>query len=234
MYVLWRPEGRPAPEWSAAMLHGLVADLLALEPRGLQLNLVDGHVVPAWGGGLVVEAPPPEAVVSLWLDTAVPAARQPFETRLADPGIAARLAGYLVTESEPIVNTAHPAGPGTRTWGFSQVAFLRRPERLAVDEFIDTWHRGQTPVAIETQSTFRYVQNVVARALLPGPPWAGIVEECFPAEAMTDLHVFYDAVGDEERLARNMTRMMESVGRFTDPGQVEVIWTSQYVLRTPW
>jgi len=99
---------------------------------------------------------------------------------------------------------------------------------------MEAWHRGQTPVAIETQSTFRYVQNVVARPLVPGPPWAGLVEECFPIEAMTDLHVFYDAVGDDARLARNMERMMESVGRFTDPGQVEVIWTSEYVLHRAW
>jgi len=90
-------------------------------------------------------------------------------------------------------------------------------------------------MAIETQSTFRYVQNVVVRPLTPGsPPWAGIVEECFPIEAMTDLHAFYDTDGDQARLSDNMSKMMDAVGRFQDRGSTEVIWTSQYVYRTPW
>lgn len=236
MYVLWRPTSRNDSDWSSFLREQVAPRILDCTTgiRGLQLNLVDEHVIPAWGGSLVVDGPPPSGVVSVWLDTAVPAVRQPLETLLAGPEVSGRLAGFLVTESEPLVNVAHHPVPGTRTWGFAQVAFLRRPDRLSPEEFIDAWHNGQTPVAIDTQSTFRYVQNVVARPLVPGPPWVGLVEECFPIEAMTDLHVFYDSVGDDEQLGRNMSRMMESVGRFTDPGQVEAIWTSQYVVRDAW
>lgn len=173
------------------------------------------------------------AMVALWLDSATAAARAPYEAVL--DAATSRVAGYLVTESEPLPNTAHPSPAGERTWGFSQLAFLRRPERLRPDEFVETWQRVQTTMAMETQSTFRYVQNVVARRLtIDAPPWAGIVEECFPIEAMVDLHVFYDAVGSDERLSDHMTRMMEAVNQFQDTGATDVVWTSEYVYRRPW
>ena len=223
LYVLWAPSSR----------HELAPALTELEPRGLQLNVVDEHVVPAWGGRLKVEDPPMEGLVTLWLDSATADSRAPYEEILA--GATSRLAGYLVTESEPLPNSAHPSRPGERTWGFSQLAFLRRPEWLRPEVFVETWQGVQTTLATETQSTFRYVQNVVARRLsADAPPWAGIVEECFPIEAMTDLHVFYDAVGDDDRLSANMTRMLEAVGQFQDVESTEVIWTSEYVYRRPW
>jgi hypothetical protein len=232
IYVMWRPPGTDGPAFAAGVRHELAAQLLAVGARGLQLNLVDEDVLPAWGGRLALAHQPPDGVLSLWLDSASPAARRPYEEIMA--GYTARLAGYLVTESEPLRNTTHPPQAGQRTWGFAQIAFLRRPAALTVDEFLERWLEGQTAVAVETQSTFRYVQNVVSRPLTPeDPPLAGIVEECFPIEAMTDLHSFYDAVGDDERLAKNMERMMDSVGRFSDPGQIEVIWTSQFVLLDP-
>lgn len=223
LYAVWDPPPRAE----------LAAALEALEPRGLQVNLVDSDVVPAWGGHLKVEDPPMDGLVSLWLDTAVDSFRAPFDDLLTR--CTSRLAGYLVTESEPLVNRSHPPEPGRRTWGFSQLAFLRRPARLGPEEFVRTWQQVQTAMAMETQSTFRYVQNVVVRALTgDAPPWAAVVEECFPSEAMTDLHVFYDAVGDDGRLADHMRRMAEGVAAFQDPGDTEVIWTSQYFYRSPW
>jgi hypothetical protein len=223
LYVLWAPSSR----------NELAAALVALEPRGLQINVVDEDVVPAWGGRLKVEDPPMEGMVTVWLDSATARSRSPYEEVLA--GATSRMAGYLVTESEPLPNSTRPSRPGERTWGFSQLAFLRRPEWLRPEEFVETWQRIQTTLAMETQSAFRYVQNVVARRLsADAPPWAGIVEECFPIEAMTDLHVFYDAVGDDERLSANMTRMVEAVSQFQDVDSTEVIWTSEYVYRRPW
>ena len=97
----------------------------------------------------------------VWLDTVMDAARQPVDGVLTR--VAARLAGYLVTESVPLPNTTRGAPLGTRTDGFANIAFLRRPERLSVAEWLDGWQNGQTPVAIETQSTFGYTQNVVVR-----------------------------------------------------------------------
>ena len=48
---------------------------------------------------------------------------------------------------------------------------------------------------------------------------------------MTDPHVFFDAVGDEDRLATHMQEMMVSTQRFLDYSTLDVVPTSRYVLR---
>jgi hypothetical protein len=63
------------------------------------------------------------------------------------------------------------------------------------------------------------------------PPWAGIVEELFPASAMTDAAVFYDAVGDDDRLRRHQAAMIASTQRFLDFTAIDVIPTSQHLIR---
>jgi hypothetical protein len=156
--------------------------------------------------------------LSVWLDTALD--RGPVEEVLA--AHTSKLAGYLVLESVPIVNTRHVAQPGERIPGITTVAFLERPEGMAYGEWLERWQGDHTRVAIETQSTFSYVQNVVVRALtMDAPPWAAIVEESFPAEAATDPMVFYDARGSEERLEENRRRMIESCRRFIDFERIE-------------
>jgi hypothetical protein len=143
------------------------------------------------------------------------------------------LAAYLVTESEPLPD-ASPAPPGERTRGFANLAFLRRPAALERVTWLSRWQDDHTHVAIETQSTFRYVQDVVVRPLTDGaPPVDGIVEECFPIEALTDLHAFFDAVGDDDRLARNLGRMNDSVSAFGANEAIDVVPTSEYVIRRP-
>jgi hypothetical protein len=113
--------------------------------------------------------------------------------------------------------------------GFAQLVGLTRPARLSWAEWRRIWQGGHTSVAINTQSTFRYVQNVVFRAVTAGAPGlAAIVEECFPIEAARDLHVFFDAVGDDARLARHMAAMSESCDRFMD-GADPVAWTTEWL-----
>ena len=74
------------------------------------------------------------------------------------------------------------------------MALLRRPAELDQASWLQRWQHDHTPVAIETQSTFGYTQNAVVRALTPNAlPLAGIVEELFPAEAITDLKAFFGA-----------------------------------------
>jgi len=229
VYVLWRAETDSVEAFADRLTHDVADALLALDVRGLQINVADDAVTPA-----VIRIkeldPQMEAVVSVWLDTAMDAARQPVDEVLTLA--AARLAGYLVTESVPLPNTTRGAPLGTRTDGFANIAFLRRPERLSVAEWLDAWQNGQTPVAIETQSTFGYTQNVVVRPVtIDAPRFDGIVEELFPPEAMTDLHAFFDATGDDDKLARNMARMGESTARFGATENIDVVPTSQYVYR---
>lgn len=54
------------------------------------------------------------------------------------------------------------------------------------------------------------------------------MEECFPREAASDLNVYFDALGDEAKLARHMAAMSESCDRFMD-GAAPVAWTTAYI-----
>ncbi len=218
----------PSEELGKALRGPLTEGLLDLGAHGLQLNVADAAVAPAAGLRMAGSGAPAAAVVGLWVDSAVDHLRAPYDAAIAEvvPGAAA----YLVTESVPLRDLT-ATSPGGRTEGMAQVAFLRRRPDLDDAGFLDLWLRRHTPVAIDTQATFGYVQNVVVRALTPdAPPWDGIVEELFPAEAMTDPHVFFDAVGDDERLAANQGAMIDSVSSFLDLGALDVVPTSRYVV----
>jgi hypothetical protein len=88
-------------------------------------------------------------------------------------------------------------------------------------------------VAIETQATFGYTQNLVVRALTPDAPGiAGIVEELFPAEAITDLKAFFGAADDSD-LQHRLGRMVASTTAFGANENIDTVPTSRYVFKTP-
>jgi hypothetical protein len=229
IYTLWKPERQATADFAAGLRGPLAAQLLQAGVRHAQLNIDDADVAPAAGIRQVANAPLPEALLQIWLDSAIALRRQPIDALVA--AVAARHDAYLVTESQPLRNERHAPAPGQRTHGFAQIALLKKPPRLGYDEWLANWHDRHTPVAIETQSTFEYRQNVVVRALTPGArPYDAIVEECFPPEAMDNPQAFFDAVGDADKFQRNLDRMMASVGRFLDLGTIDVLATSQYHL----
>lgn len=221
---------QPAPAELGERLRGEVAArLLDLGAHRITVNVADADVARAAGLRMASTAAPADALLSVWIDSAIDHLRAPFDAAVAIAG--GTQAAYLVTESVPMANTAHPAAPGERVAGMAQVAFLQRPAGQPVSEWLDLWHNSHTQIAIDTQDTFSYVQNVVVRELTPGAtPWHAIVEECFPADAMDDPHVFFDAVGDDERLAEHGRIMFESVQRFIDLTKIDVIPTSRYDL----
>ena len=228
-YVLWRPPGTGRGAFAGALLGPVAEALLGAGVRGLQVNVADDAVAGAVMQ-LVHTEPQMEAVLGVWVDSAATGPRRPFDEVVSGAGW---WAAYLVTESEPLRDPA-PAAPGERTRGYANLAFLRRPPELDPATWLSRWQDDHTPVAIGTQSTFRYVQDVVVRPLSgDAPPVDGIVEECFPMEALTDLHAFFDAAGDDERLTRHLGRMNESVVRFGADRSIDVVPTSEYVLRPP-
>jgi hypothetical protein len=228
IYVVWKRPGLAAERFKDEMLGPLAQRLLALGPRALSMNLADDRAAYAQGIRITRMRDPLAGTVSIWLDTAL--ARAPVEEVLA--GATERLAGYLVLESVPIVNTTRKAPLGERTPGITTVALLEKPEGMAYEDWIERWQGQHTQVAVETQSTFFYIQNVIVRAVSANAPaWTAIVEEGFPAEAATDPMVFYAAGGSREKLEENRRRMMESCRRFIDFERLESHPMSSYVLR---
>lgn len=230
VYVLWR-DSRSAEQEFAELLRIEVAPrLVAAGARGVRLSVADEVVRPAAALRQANTQPAIDGLLSLWVDSAIERFRRPFDDLVE--AAAGRLAAYLVTESQPIVNTRHPPVAGERTTGFTQLAFLRRPLRLTHEAWLDIWHNHHTQVAIETQDTFEYVQNVVVRSLShDAPGFDAIVEESFPTTAMTDPQVFFDAAGDEARLQRHVREMMASCARFIDFDAIDVVPASQYVIK---
>ena len=117
--------------------------------------------------------------------------------------------------------------------GARNIALLRRPPGLDQAGWLHRWQHDHTSVAIETQSIFGYTQNWVVRALTPeGPGIDGIVEELFPAEAITDLKAFFGAADDND-LQDRLGRMVASTAAFGANENIDTVPTSRYVFKTP-
>lgn len=225
IYVVWKQDEVSIERFRQELLGPTAKKLIDLGARGLSVNLADEWAVP--GLRITQMREPLSGMISIWLDTALN--RGAVEDTLA--GVSARLAGYLVLESVPLVNTTHVSPLGERIPGLYTVAFLEKPAFLTYDEWLLRWQGQHTAVAIDTQSTFLYVQNVVTQSLTAAaPPWVAIVEEAFPEAAATDPMVFYNAGGSPEKLKAHQRRMMESCERFIDFSRFETHPMSAYVL----
>lgn len=229
LYLVWKHEGEPEAGFRQGLLGPLASRIMDAGARRLRIAVADEGVAPAARLRLEATRPAATGLISIWADTAV--RRRPFEEAIGSA--VARMAGYLVTESEPIVNTEHAVADGQRTPGMCQVAILRKPPRLRYEHWLEIWLGSHTQIAIETQSTFGYRQNVIVRPLTyAAPAYDAIVEEHFPAEAMTDQSVFYDAVGDEAKRKANRKSMNDSIARFIDFDKIDVLPMSEYNVRS--
>jgi hypothetical protein len=227
VYVVWRQPGESPEAFRKTVCGPLAGQLGEAGARRIAASLVDEQVQDKLGQRLTRLDPPPDGIVSFWLDNADD--RGPCEAALE--AATQRMAGYLVVESVPLLNTTRSAPLGERTPGVNMLALLERPERLEWDRWISIWHERHKLVALETQCTFAYVRNVVVRPLTPdAPPWEGIVEEGFPTEAIGNPAVWYCAEDDPGKLARNIQRMVESCQAFLDLDRVESHPTSEYRL----
>jgi hypothetical protein len=224
--LLMRAE--PDDDWCDRQ-RGPVADaLLELGVPGLSVNVRDG-VVRESLMTLTTLDPPVAAVVSLWT-------QQCYGDQMAAAlNLLAReceqLGAYLVTESVPLIVPAVESG--ARTPGLANIALLRRPANLDQATWLKRWQLDHTRVAIETQSTFGYTQNWVVRTLTPDAPGiSGIVEELFPAEAITDLKAFFGAADDSD-LQNRVGQMIASTTAFGANENIDTVPTSRYVFKTP-
>ncbi len=235
-YLCWPRAGLEPAEHGRVVRDVIVPALLALDPRGLSVQVDDADAqVP-------VPMPPPDgevqpfALVSLWLDRYDD--RAPFEVVLREHSD--HIAGYLVTESMYTDYGGNGHGrirdwpDGERSPGVVMVTLLRRPAHMTADEWITHWHTVQSPVSEAMQPRMRYVRNAVARPITPdAPPIEGIVEEAWPsAEHMTDPMLFYCAGDDPELMKRNLNEMLASVMAFLELESLRSFTTSEYLYRT--
>lgn len=231
IYAIWRRDGESRADLNQRMLAETAPKLLALpNVRGLRFNLLDEDVARAYGLYRPATNPEIDAAVQIWLDVSHDAFRASVDAILREAG--REIAAWLVLESSIIPNTRYPSEEGKRTAGWSQFCFLQKPDHLDYDRWRYNWQVLHTPVAIETQDNFEYLQNLVVRPLIDGPtPYVAIVEECFTTDAMDDPQVFFNAPGDQAKFEANLQAMMNSCARFIDQNRIDVLPTSQYELR---
>jgi len=193
--------------------------LAAAGVRRLQLNLDDADVAPAMR--IATGADPIRAIVSAW-------AESDAEVTAALTGVTDGLAGWEVDERLPIPPPETPRG--VRLDGLANVAVLQRPDDLDRDEWLHRWLVDHTPIAIATQATFGYVQNIVTRELTPVSRRVdALVEELFPSEGMVDMHAFYGSGGDDAELRDRLDRLMTSVARIGFDHDLDLVPGSRYV-----
>ena len=229
IYALWKDSAEDGARFTARLL-GDIASRLDGQAHAVRINVQDDNVATGTSPRMTSTRPQMDAVVQLWLPSANDPERAAVDAIIADA--APRHAAWLASESTIIANTMHPPAPGARTEGFSQIVFLGLPPRLSWDAWRDAWQRQHSAVAVDTQSNFEYVQNLIVRPLSYGAPaYVAMVEECFPAAALTDEAVYFDAAGDAARLAENQRLMMESCARFIDFDRIDCIPTSQFDIR---
>ncbi|BCQ08991.1 hypothetical protein BMW24_007830 [Mycobacterium heckeshornense] len=214
-------------DWCARQ-RGPVADaIVGLGVAGLTVNVRDSAVRDSLMT-LTTLDPPVAAVVSIWTQQCY--ADQITAALTLLRAECDQLGAYLVTESVPL---PAPLEIGRRTTGLANIALLRRPPDMDEQTWLARWQRDHTPVALETQATFGYTQNWVVRVLTPdAPAIAGIVEELFPAEAISDLKAFFGAADDDD-LQHRLSRMLSSTTAFGANTNIDTVPTSRYVLKTP-
>lgn len=225
--ALWAPEGMSRADYAERLKAALPTALKQAGASGIRLNVRDEAVDPAAPLLQTWQQPQQDAIVQFWLPTANAHLRRPIDDILAT--ISSRFAAWLVAESTIIPNRDHVPQAGARTWGWSQASFISFRADMSWDDAVAHWHSHHTRVAIDTQANFEYVQNIIVRALTPNAPdYDAFVEECFSPEAMTVSAAFFDAVGDDEKFARNTKDMAESCAGFIDFSRIDIIPTSQF------
>lgn len=202
----------------------LRATLAAVGVQRLQVNIDDEHVAPAMR--ILAGEEPIAAIISTWsvADTADVAP----VVAAALAAVVERVAGWEVEERRPI--EPPETWDGSRGAGLANMAVLRRPHELSQDEWLYRWLVDHTPIAIRTQATFGYVQNVVVAAVTPDAPEKhALVEELFPIEGMSDMHAFYGSGGDDAELSRRLGLLMGSVARIGADRDIDLVPTSRYL-----
>lgn len=233
MICLQKPESKTEKKFAAEI--NAVLQEYNYEFSAIRYAVVDADVVAAKPLVIINTAHPKDAIISVWRENMLGlehffAAIQALGTNYQQ---------YAVMEIRPINIEQLPG----RVEGMCQIAFLQKPPRLDHQQWLDIWLKSHTKVAIDTQSTFSYRQNIVvlADALIDAtvasdverlwPICDAIVEENFPDAAMTDRAAFFNSASDEKRYKENERRMIESCMQFIDFNRFDCVPMSEYIIK---
>lgn len=202
----------------------LRAQLAGAGALRVQLNVDDHHVAPALR---LATAEPVTGVLSVW---SAPD-HDPADAAAVVTGAAGPTSGWVVDERRRL--DPDETYDGTRADELANVALLRRPPELARATWLHRWLVDHTGVAIRTQATTGYVQNICVAPL--GTPAPGderveaLVEELFPAAAVHDVHAFYGSGGDDAELGRRLEQLMASVARIGADRDLDLVPSSRHL-----
>jgi hypothetical protein len=236
IYLVWDRPSRAAADVRAQLIDDIAPQLLACEPRGLQIDVDDDDADVKSMVAIPNDELPVRALVSIWVDAHD--TRAIYEAILATTGI--RRAGYLVTESLYRDYGGNEHAPprdwhdGQRSPGLITLTVFDKPAGVSDETFYGHWYGHQSPMSEWMQPRTRYVRNAVVRALTPGAPtYRAIVEEAWPsAEHVTDINAFFGAV-DPSELGERIRIMLDSTKLLYNPDTMRNYTLSEYILKTP-
>ena len=235
IFPLWKHSSLASDDFRDTLIELFPAKMVQCSSaKRLRITVVDSDVAIAAPKRIESCQPLPDAVISIYLDVGVNSLSSSDDLALFECALQActhRYTCYGVSESQPLPNLAHVSAPGQRTYGFCQVVFLQRPERLTKAQWLELWQGQHTQVAIDTQDTFAYRQNIIDTSVSPDAPLLhAMIEENFPPQAMTSDLAFY-GVSNQTQLDENMAAMMKSCARFIDFDKIDVIPMSEYLFQ---
>jgi hypothetical protein len=187
--------------------------------------LANDYAAPAKALEIINTEHANQAVISLYLaEQTIPAL---FAEKL--PSITGKIQHYWVKETAVLSQEEKP-GPLD---GLCQIALLKKPAALSYEKWLYNWQALHTKVAVETQSNFIYRQNVCENLDNTNNNYQidAIVEEVFPADAMTDRQLFFNAKDNEDLYKANEAKMIESCLRFIDFNHFDCLPMQEIVVK---
>jgi len=224
VYLSWKAPEAGIEAYRRHLIEDAAPRLLAAGARGLELQVSDLLGTIPKPMLLMGEGATLSAAVSLWLDCYD--ARSALETVLRES--AARLDGYLVTESVPQPCSDRDWPDGVRSPGVTHFTWFQKPAALADEAFFHAWHELHTPFSFELHPRrWAYVRNSVTRTLTPGsPPIRAIVIERF--RTLGDYTDPKRLFGSQQALARSAAE----VSHYADPAALHSVPLSEFIVRS--
>ena len=200
-----------------SITQGLIADL---KVSRFQLNDISGAIEKGSHHRQVNHSFQPIGVLTLWFESLN---KVDLKKLISNLQKVFDDVWYFEVDEKVVLNNLPIDGENS----FTQYALISKHSNMSKTAFFDHWQDVHTEIAINTQSTFSYIQNTITQDFSQNhAPFLAIVEESFPIAALEDPAIFYNA-DSKEVLEKNIARMMESCQKFLNFEEIIVFPTKQ-------